>query len=168
MHTITDIQAEFARLDKITGLDTSKIPIEITDRRVSKYGTVRFHDRKPVKVIFAEHILREEEAFWNTVRHEYAHILARARNPRRRIEAHGEEWKAACKITGCIPKSRSPSTESAKRLRRERAKYIVRCADCGDELLYLKKGDVVKSLLRGETTYYCGKCDGRLELIGKP
>jgi len=64
-----------------------------------------------------------------TLRHELAHILAQHRVGRRRIAAHGEEWKEACADLG-IPNEPRCHNLPFKRRRVER-KYFYSCPECG-------------------------------------
>jgi predicted SprT family Zn-dependent metalloprotease len=57
-----------------------------------------------------------------TLRHELAHILAQFRAGRRRILAHGNEWRAACRDLGIADEKRChnlpfPVSERARRYR---------------------------------------------------
>ena len=64
-----------------------------------------------------------------TLRHELAHIVAQYRAGRRRIAAHGPEWKKACCDLG-IPREPRCHNLPFKRIRRER-KYFYACRACG-------------------------------------
>lgn len=63
-----------------------------------------------------------------TLRHELAHLLAKHRVGRRRIEAHGEEWKQACADLG-IPNENRCHELPFKRHRQTR-KYFYSCPAC--------------------------------------
>lgn len=64
-----------------------------------------------------------------TLLHELAHLLARLRHPHRRIEPHGEEWRAACRDLGIPGESRTHRLPfHARRLKR---RFILRCPACG-------------------------------------
>ncbi len=63
-----------------------------------------------------------------TVRHELAHILAQFRAGRRRILAHGPEWRQACRDLGISDEKRChnlpfPVSERARR-------YLYKCPHC--------------------------------------
>lgn len=64
-----------------------------------------------------------------TLLHELAHLLARHRHPHRRIDPHGEEWRAACRDLGIPGESRTHRLPfHARRLKR---RYLLRCPVCG-------------------------------------
>jgi predicted SprT family Zn-dependent metalloprotease len=63
-----------------------------------------------------------------TLRHELAHILAQFRAGRRRIRAHGDEWRIACRDLGINDEKRChnlpfPINERARR-------YLYKCPNC--------------------------------------
>ncbi|MFZ4777605.1 MAG: SprT-like domain-containing protein [Terrimicrobiaceae bacterium] len=63
-----------------------------------------------------------------TLRHELAHLLAQHRAGRRRVEAHGQEWRQACKDLG-IPKEPRCHDLPFKRRKIER-KFFYACPEC--------------------------------------
>ena len=67
-----------------------------------------------------------------TLRHELAHFLAQYRAGRRRIAAHGPEWREACRDLG-IPRESRCHDLPFKRRRMER-KHFYACRACGTEL----------------------------------
>mgnify|MGYP001050312965 CR=1 FL=1 len=90
-----------------------------------------------------------EDEVSNTLLHELAHLLAYARAGRKRIKAHGSEWRQACCDLG-IPNERAthnlplPSREMARQWR-----YT--CPTC-------KKGiERVRKMKRYAGCYYCCK-----------
>lgn len=67
-----------------------------------------------------------------TLRHELAHFLAQHRVGRRRIAAHGPEWRQACADLG-IPDEPRCHDLPFKRTRMER-RYFYQCRECGTRL----------------------------------
>jgi len=64
-----------------------------------------------------------------TLLHELAHLLACHRNPHRRVDPHGEEWREACRDLGIPGESRTHRLPfHARRLKR---RFILRCPVCG-------------------------------------
>ena len=63
-----------------------------------------------------------------TLRHELAHLLAQHRAGRRRIDAHGGEWREACRDLG-IPNESRCHDLPFKRRRVER-KFFYACPEC--------------------------------------
>ncbi len=72
-----------------------------------------------------------------TLRHELAHFLAQHRAGRRRIAAHGSEWRQACCDLG-IPREPRCHDLPFKRKRLER-KYFYACPECGSRLSRVRK-----------------------------
>lgn len=163
MHTVEEIRAEYDRLDRLCGVDTSAIPVVISRRMVKRLGCFRYPRTpggKPPQISISALLLEEDEPFWNTVRHEYAHAVVWLRHPG---ESHGHDavWKSVCREVGCTPKSTAPATEDQTARRREKARYMVRCEQCGRESFYLRKGKVVELLLKGQgRRIRCTACGG--------
>lgn len=67
-----------------------------------------------------------------TLRHELAHFLAQYRVGRRRIAAHGPEWREACKALG-IPNEARCHDLPFKRTKQER-KFFYVCPQCSTSL----------------------------------
>jgi predicted SprT family Zn-dependent metalloprotease len=90
------------------------------------------------------------EEVQRTLRHELAHLLAQHRAGRRRIEAHGIEWKKACADLG-IPKE--PRCHKLPFQRRKiPRKFFYACPGCGTVL------GRVRPLRRRVA---CAKCCGK-------
>lgn len=71
-----------------------------------------------------------------TLRHELAHLLAHHRVGRRRIEAHGEEWRKACSDLGIPHESRCH--ELPFKRRRVARKFFYACPACSTILARVK------------------------------
>jgi len=67
-----------------------------------------------------------------TLRHELAHLLAHHRAGRRRIAAHGREWRAACLELGLRDEKRCHDLPLPRR--KLQAKHLYRCAHCATEI----------------------------------
>ena len=161
MHSVEEIRAEYDRLDRLLGVDTSGAEIVISTRSVRRLGSCRYPSAdgtKPMRIMISAAILDDDAQFWDTVRHEYAHAAVYLLRPGER-HAHDAVWRGVCREIGCTPKSSAPSGEEAERLRRERAKYLVRCRACGAETYYLREGKIIKLLKRGyRKRVHCGRC----------
>lgn len=70
-----------------------------------------------------------EQEVQRTLLHELAHLLAHHRYPRRRIQPHGPEWRAACKDLGIANEARTHQLPFKSR--RMKRRYILRCESCG-------------------------------------
>lgn len=168
MHTVEEIRAEYDRLDKRCGVDTRHIPIAISRRMVKRLGSFRYPRTdlgRPPQITISALLLEQDEPFWETVRHEYAHAVVYLRHPG---ESHGhdEVWKAVCREVGCRPRSTViPGAEQAA-LRRARAKHTVRCEGCGRETCYLREGKVVHLIRTGQgKRLRCTVCGGNRFLL---
>jgi predicted SprT family Zn-dependent metalloprotease len=63
-----------------------------------------------------------------TLRHELAHLIAWQRTGNRRIQAHGEEWRQACRELD-IPGEKA-THQLPLPIRRQRKRYSYRCRGC--------------------------------------
>ena len=66
-----------------------------------------------------------------TLRHELAHLVARARAGRKRIEPHGAEWRQACRDLGLADEKRCHDLPLPRVRQRVRHRY--RCPECRRE-----------------------------------
>lgn len=84
----------------------------------------------PHRMIELNPKLREcpAEELWRTLKHELAHLVAYERCGRRRIEAHGAEWRAACADLG-IPDERPYHNLPFKR-RSLKRNFAYTCPNC--------------------------------------
>ena len=168
MHTLEEIRAEYERLDRLCGVDTSAVEITISRRGVRRLGSFRYPAKGKggaLRITINASLLDEEEQFWETVRHEYAHALVYLRSGGA-SHGHDQVWKAACREVGCSEDRLAVQTAESREEMERRAKYKVRCAGCGQETLYFRRGRVVDLLLRGARGQVrCAKCgSSRLEL----
>ena len=90
---------EMKRLDQISGLDTSAIPVRISSRMTCGWGKCSYIcERKKYKIkelVFAERLLRygTMEHILNAIRHEYAHAYVmltynKKHGPSRKCTSH--------------------------------------------------------------------------------
>lgn len=161
MHSIQDIRAEYDRLDRLLGVDTSGVEIVISRRSVKRLGSCRYPapgKAQPIRITISALILDDDEQFWDTIRHEYAHAVVLITRPGER-HGHDAVWKEVCRRIGCQPKSLAPASEDMERSRRERARYLVRCNACGAETYYLRAGKIVSLMERGyRRRLRCARC----------
>lgn len=161
MHSLEEIRAEYDRLDRLCGVNTSEIEIVFSSRGVRRLGSFRCPakgKKGTLRITINASLLDEEEQFWDTVRHEYAHALVYLRSGGRN-HGHDAVWKAACREVGCSEKRLAAQPAESREQLERRAKYKVRCTGCGQESLYFRRGKVVDLLLRGgQGQVRCGKC----------
>ena len=163
MHTLSEVRAEYDRLDKLLGIDTSAIELKVSTRALKQLGSFRSPLRPgaaPLRITLSSLVMEEDALFLDTIRHEYAHAAAYLLRPG---EKHGHDklWKDICRRIGCAPKSRTELTGSAAKQRQQRAKYLIRCRGCGRESAYLRRGKTVELLLKGRgSALRCTHCGG--------
>ena len=160
MHTLDEVRREYDRLDRLVGVDTSKIELKISRRAVRQLGSFRSPARGTgkLRITLSALILDDDEQFWDTVRHEYAHAAVYLLHPG---EKHGHDrvWRDMCRLVGCSPKRLAPEKGRAAELRQAQAKYIIRCRTCGAESRYVRRGRIVELMLRGRGRMLrCRKC----------
>lgn len=163
MHSVEEIRAEYDRLDRLCGVDTSAIEIALSRRGARRLGSFRFPSKgsaAPLRITINGNLLTEEARFWDTVRHEYAHAVVYLRHPGQR-HGHDAVWRAACREVGCSPNRLAQQTAEGLAALEGQAKYRVHCHICGRDSYYLRAGKVVKLLLRGKgRQLHCTFCGG--------
>jgi SprT protein len=97
-----------------------------------------------------------------TLRHELAHILAQFRAGRRRILAHGVEWREACRDLGISDEKRChnlpfPVSERARR-------YLYRCPGCRRDFPRVRRIKRAVACLACCRAHNGGKFDARFRL----
>lgn len=162
VHTLEEVRAEYDRLDRLIGIDTSKIELKISRRAVRQLGSFRVPTRgnAPLRITLSWLILGDDAQFWDTVRHEYAHAAVYLQYPG---EKHGHDavWRAMCRRVGCDPHRLAPEKGQAAELRQAQARYIIRCKTCGSESRYVRRGRAVELMMRGRgRSLRCRRCGG--------
>ena len=156
MHSLEEVRAEYDRLDRLCGLDTSGIELKISKRCPRRGG------KDGLCITLSHLILEDDEQFWDTVRHEYAHAAVYLLHPGER-HGHDRVWKDMCRRIGCSPERLAPEKGQAAECRRAEAKYIIRCESCGRESRYMRRGKAVDLLLRGRgRALRCTGCGGKI------
>ena len=95
MHSLEEVRAEYDRLDRLFGVDTSGIELKISKRAVKQLGSFRSLRRGGIdglRITLSYLILEDDEQFWDTVRHEYAHAAVYLLHPGER-HGHDRVWK---------------------------------------------------------------------------
>ncbi len=101
-----------------------------------------------------------------TLRHELAHFLAQHRAGRRRVAAHGPEWRQACRDLG-IPRERRCHDLPFKRARMER-KYFYACRHCGRRMSRVRKPRRPVACLACCRRHNGGRYDERFRFVPIP
>lgn len=166
MFRIADIKNEFEKLDAKTGMNIANtVPIFVSNRCKTTRGQYKFtfyritKEIKDESITIAAFVMNESEPdFLDTVRHEYVHAMA-TRLTKRNDIGHGEFWKQCCREVGCVPEASRIATEAQKAVLNNRKKYIVKCAECGKEFIYHRKGKIISMVESGNTeNLTCPKC----------
>ena len=142
MWTLEQVRAEYHRLDRLLGIDTSGIPVRFSKRMTWQYGVCTFLKNRPQEIRLADFLRQEDAVFWDTARHEYAHAAAALLTGKR--HGHDEVWRAVCRRIGCPEDRLAPqcaaAEENRKRIAAARGVYVVTCLGCGAESRYLRRG----------------------------
>ena len=98
-----------------------------------------------------------------TLRHELAHLVARSRAGRRRIEPHGPEWRQACRDLGMPDEKRCHDLPLPRT--RQRARHRYRCPNCRrdyDRVRPFRRAVACLECCRAHTR---GRYDERFKLV---
>jgi len=166
-HSLDDVRREYDRLDALCGADSRGIELKVSTRMSRCLGKCTMRGGRPVRITIAAHVMasENEETFWDTVRHEYAHALVKLRRPRE-DHAHDAVWKSACREVGCRPKARCPADEAADAAQRGSAKYRLTCRACGAAWYYQRRTKAIAAVQAGYGgRYRCPNCRGNAFLV---
>jgi SprT protein len=97
-----------------------------------------------------------------TFRHELAHLLAQFRAGRRRVSAHGTEWRAACRDLGIGDEARCHTLPFPVRSRAPR--FIYKCPNCRSTFPRVRRIRRTVACLACCRAHNRGKFDGRFRL----
>lgn len=164
MHSIDEITEEYRRLDRLLKTDTSDVQVAFSKRSVRRYGSCKCERMpdgrwRPVKILIADFLRDEDEAFWDTVRHEYAHAAAALMTGER--HGHDGVWKKLCAEVGCSGNIYAAGTKAAENAAAVHAKYKIVCAKCGSESVYMRETKLIKLLKKGRGGAVCRVCGGK-------
>lgn len=176
MHSIEDIRAEYARLDKLCGINSSGIEIKISHRAFTTFGLCKFVKKRrkyvPTKIQITDFVLNYEDEFWEIIRHEYAHLLVMMRDGVN--HGHDAVWKRACLEVGCTP-SRLIDSEALDQCAAERRRgsarepslfrFEVTCPACGHKWQYKTECKIVRAAKKHNCYCPCGCKDLTLKEI---
>ncbi len=98
-----------------------------------------------------------------TLRHELAHLLARHRAGRRRIDPHGPEWRKACVDLGLTNEKRCHDLPLPRR--RMQAKLHYRCAHCAVDVWRVRPFRRAVACLPCCRTHNGGRYSERFRLV---
>ena len=168
MDALEAVRAEYDRLDRMLGIDTSGVRLTRSARMVRQYGVCCFRGEKPTEIRIAAFLLEEPEQLRQTALHEYAHAAAALLTGKR--HGHDAVWKSVCVRIGCAPERLSQPCEAARKRAEEYEKsragapvWLVVCRGCGAVSRYRRRGKVVQLLQQHPKTRacVCRQCGGR-------
>ena len=145
---------------KSAGIEPGNINpnVKINSRAKTRFGLCR---KTPGKYDYeielnSELLKADKKKAMNTMVHEILHSAKGCMN-------HGRLWLAyADKMNRTFGYDISRATSySALGLERPKAKYVIKCVDCDNEILRFKKSKIVTNVNR----YICGRCSGKLKLM---
>lgn len=174
------IWAEYRRLDKLCGIDTSYI---VCDTYYAKEDTVAYcqfitHTAIPARIFFNRRYvdwLPESDCI-DVIRHEYAHAAAALLYGPAALEGtgHGTLWKAVCAIVECRPFPYTYSLNIAEPL----AQYnvgsqnmcLVECCRCGATSEQPEDSRIISVLKSGlmSWNFSCPSCGGFRFRLAEP
>ena len=133
MWTLEQVRAEYHRLDRLLGIDTSGIPVRFSKRMTRQYGVCTFLKNRP------------QERTPAAARHG------------RRLPARDR----GCPERGRLAPQCAAAEENRKRIAAARGVYVVTCLGCGAESRYLRRGKVVQALEEKRGQIRCRRCGGK-------
>ena len=165
MHTIEEIRREYQRLDQMIGVDTSGLEIMFSPRAVYQYGCCKYRNGRkavPYKILIASFLKNEETAFWDTVRHEYAHAAAALLTGKN--QGHGPVWQSICHKIGAEPSRLAGTCPSQQGNRKDRIRYEITCLACGTRYERTRRSRFVDAVLSsgGRPILYRCRCGGQI------
>lgn len=117
------IRKEFARLDGITGLKGSELPIEFNESERA-LGSFRIVNNQPASFCFSRKYFESDEFAANSgyevIRHEYAHYFNFMIHGSDCGQPHGKKWKACARMVGARPEAYFRSSQNEAYLKIEK------------------------------------------------
>ncbi len=98
-----------------------------------------------------------------TLRHELAHLLARFRQGRRRIQPHGPEWRQACADLGLADEKRCHDLPLPRR--RIAPKHLYRCRSCAAEVARVRPFRRAVACLKCCRSFNHGRYDEKYRFV---
>ena len=98
-----------------------------------------------------------------TMRHELAHLLARTRVGRHRIQPHGSEWRRACIDLGLTDEKRCHELPLPRR--RVERKHVYRCRHCHMEVRRVRPFRKAVACLKCCRSFNRGRYDERYRFV---
>ena len=127
-----DVDLEYNARELLRANGATRIARELRVKWNSRFKTAAGRaDYRQKLILLNPRLLGYPAEIDRTLRHELAHILAQFRAGRRRILAHGDEWRVACHDLGIADEKRChnlpfPVSERARR-------YLYECPNCQRE-----------------------------------
>ena len=160
-----DLTNDAARLLRNCGVESlaARVTVRWNRRLTTTAGLARYTQAEVSLNPFLKEFPAEID---RTLRHELAHLLAHERAGRRRIAAHGPEWRLACANLGIPGESRCHNLPLPRRQVARRHTY--RCPSCA---FVLRRARSVDRRRRRLACHLCcqqhagGRFDARFEFV---
>lgn len=165
------ILAEYRRLDKLCGIDTSYITCDTyyAKENVVAYCQFITHTAIPARIFFNQRYvdwLPEVDCI-DVMRHEYAHAAATLLYGPAALEGtgHGTPWKTVCAIVDCRPYPYTYNFNIAEPLAQHKGGQnmcLVECCRCGATSAQPKDSRIISVLRSGlmSWNFSCPSCGG--------
>lgn len=165
--TVDMIRNEISKLDSISGLNLSSVPIRISTRMTNTLGLCKAQRRngkyRVIEFVFSDKLLRyaKIEHIIDTIKHEYAHGYVFMKHQKN--DVHGPLWKSAAVKFGCLPTRCADIAEVRAVLPERKDKYTLECPACSWTHGYQRAGKAVTELISNPKSlrFYCPLCGGR-------
>lgn len=165
MKTLEDVRNLMNELDKLTGLDSSDIPIK-KSRGTRALAFFRFQQSTATPVMFGitRTVLNlSDKHFEEIIKHEYAHFMATVTY--KEDCGHDYRFQEMCKMIGATQTGTRVQNDCAAEVSKilvNIAKYKFVCQDCGKTYTYRRMSDKLRRFIRASQNGHlaCTKCHG--------
>ncbi len=125
-----DLQLQARELLRSNGAGriATELRVEWNPRLKTAAGRADYHEKL---ISLNPRLIEHPTEIDRTLRHELAHILAQFRSGRRKISAHGNEWRQACVDLGIGDEKRCHNLPFPART--YAARFVYRCPNCHQE-----------------------------------
>jgi predicted SprT family Zn-dependent metalloprotease len=115
-------------------------------------------------ILLNPRLLSFPEELTRTFLHELAHLVAHARNPRRRLPPHGAEWRQACGDLG-VPGEKRCHTIPLAASRQVTRKFFYHCPHCRREVARVRPFRRAEACLTCCRVHAGGRYDRRFRFL---
>lgn len=164
--TVDMIRNEILKLDSISGLNLSSVPIRISTRMTNCLGLCKAQRRngkyRVIEFVFSDKLLcyAKIEHIIDTIKHEYAHGYVFMKHQKN--DGHGPLWKSAAVKFGCPP-TRCADIAEVRAVLPDKKKYKLGCPNCDWTCGYSRVSKAVSELMSNSKSerVWCPRCGGK-------